>query len=187
MRMPTLETPRLIIRPFVLSDLPACHELLDIDSGDGGSLEEREQWLRWTVLNVEQLAGLMQPPYGDRAVMVKGSDRLIGAAGLVPCILPLPRATGAQASAYRKRHAPELGLYYLISSGDRGQGYATEAARALMDWALKELQLERVIAMTAHDNLPSQRVMERLGMRIERNPNPDPPWLQVIGVMDALS
>ena len=37
----------------------------------------------------EQLAKLRQPPYGDRAVVLKPTGRLIGACGYVPCLNPL--------------------------------------------------------------------------------------------------
>ena len=76
LEMPVLETARLQIRPFVLEDLQAVHRLLDVDAGSvspvqPASLREREAWLRWTVLNYTQLAALYQPPYGDRAVVLK--------------------------------------------------------------------------------------------------------------------
>jgi hypothetical protein len=41
-----------------------------------------------------------------------------------------------------------------------------------------------VVATTAYVNEASQRVMARLGMRVERNPCPDPPWFQVVGTLD---
>ncbi len=63
------------------------------------------------------------------------------------------------------------------------QGYATEAARALVDFAFGTMHLARLIATTDHDNLASQAVMRHLGMSIERNPRPDPPWFQVVGVL----
>ena len=49
----------------------------------------------------------------------------------------------------------------------RGQGYATEAARALMDYGFTSLGLHRIHADTNTDNLASRRIMERLGMRRE--------------------
>ena len=49
----------------------------------------------------------------------------------------------------------------------RGQGYATEAARALMDYGFNSLGLHRIHADTNSDNRASWRVMERLGMRRE--------------------
>jgi ribosomal-protein-alanine N-acetyltransferase len=49
----------------------------------------------------------------------------------------------------------------------RGQGYATEAARALMDYGFRSLALHRIHADTSTDNVASLRIMERLGMRRE--------------------
>ena len=49
----------------------------------------------------------------------------------------------------------------------RGQGYATEAARALMGYGFNALGLHRIYADTSSDNVASWRIMERLGMRRE--------------------
>jgi RimJ/RimL family protein N-acetyltransferase len=54
-----------------------------------------------------------------------------------------------------------LGIEY------RGQGYATEAAKALMSYAFRSLGLHRIQADTSGDNSDSWGVMERLGMRRE--------------------
>jgi len=45
-----------------------------------------------------------------------------------------------------------------------GNGYATEGARAALDFAFEQLGRTEVVAMTARLNRPSQRVMQRLGM-----------------------
>ena len=45
-----------------------------------------------------------------------------------------------------------------------GQGYATEAAQAVLDRALNHIGLDKVVSFTAADNTPSIRVMERIGM-----------------------
>jgi RimJ/RimL family protein N-acetyltransferase len=59
---------------------------------------------------------------------------------------------------------------YGLAPGARGQGYATEALRAVVDWALALPEVTSVEADTTHANLPSQRVMERAGMRLyDRN------------------
>ena len=55
---------------------------------------------------------------------------------------------------------------YGLAAGARGHGYATEALRAIVDWALAQPGVVRVEADTTHANLPSQRVMERAGMRL---------------------
>src|SRR5262249_46805939 len=93
MRLPPLGTARLVIRPFCRDDLHAVHHLLDVelaeaDFGTEGvkSRAERERWLTWTELAYEELAKLHQPPYGERAVVLKQSGAVIGAVGLVPCL-----------------------------------------------------------------------------------------------------
>ena len=100
-RMPILETERLQIRPFVMDDLQDVHHLLDVEldpaalhTAPYGSLAAREAWLRWTILNYEQLASLYQPPYGDRAVVLKATRALIGAAGFVPYLNPFEQLPG---------------------------------------------------------------------------------------------
>ena len=50
-----------------------------------------------------------------------------------------------------------------------GHGYATEAARALRDWALGERGLNRLISLIQHGNVRSVRVAEKLGERYERD------------------
>lgn len=49
-----------------------------------------------------------------------------------------------------------------------GHGYATEAARAAVAYAFGEVGLDRLWSMTAVPNEPSRRVMERLGMHLDR-------------------
>jgi ribosomal-protein-alanine N-acetyltransferase len=95
--MPTLETQRLIIRPFALDDLRVIHQILDVELADVDfgsearkTLDERKQWLQWTVLNYEELAKLFQPPYGDRAIVLRQSKELIGACGFVPLLVSCP-------------------------------------------------------------------------------------------------
>ena len=81
-------------------------------------------------------------------------------------------------------YSTEFGLFYAISPSYQRQGYASEAAQALIEYAFGQLQLKRVIATTNYDNIGSMAVMRKLGMRIERNPLAEPPWLQVVGVLE---
>ena len=194
--MPPLETERLLIRPFTLQDLPNVHQLLDLDlapinppgsaSPQQGTLSERQRWLQWTVLSYAQLANLYQPPYGDRAIILKSSRRLIGACGFVPAFGPyqqLPGFSAGQPAMYPAPNQPEFGLYYAVTPSLQRLGYATEAANSLVDYAFQALHLKRVIATTTYDNLASMGVMRKLGMRILKNPAPEPTWLQVVGVL----
>jgi RimJ/RimL family protein N-acetyltransferase len=194
LRMPPLETSRLIIRPFCMDDLQPLHHLLDVelaaaDFGTDGamSLQERMEWLQWSVLNYEQLARLYQPPYGDRALVLKTTGQLIGACGFVPSLCPLGQLPGLAAPGAIVQMSlctPEFGLFYAVSPSFQRQGYAPEAARALVDYAFQHFRLQRVVATTTYENAASVRVMQKIGMTIERNPFPDPPWFQVVGVLN---
>jgi len=191
LRMPPLETLHLIIRPFCMGDLQPVHDLLDVelaaaDFGTEGamSLQERAAWLQWSVLNYDQLARLYQPPYGDRALVLKATGQLIGACGFVPSLGPFGHLPGLAASGQMSLYTPEFGLFYAVSPSFQRQGYAAEAARALVDYAFQHVRLRRVVATTTYDNAASIRVMQKIGMTIERNPIPDPPWFQVVGLLD---
>lgn len=193
MDMPVLETARLVIRPFTRADFEFIHQLLDVELRDAefgteGALsrEARRAWLEWTVLNYEQLAGMYQPPYGDRAIMLKVSGELVGSCGYVPCLAPFGQLPGFRATtaAGAARNTPEFGLYWAIAPRRQRRGYASEAGRALVAYAFEQLNLQRIVAGTTYDNAASIGVMRRIGMRITHNPLPDPPWLQVMGVLE---
>ena len=193
LEMPVLETARLLIRPFVMEDLDV-HRLLDIELRDAGigtdeteTLAERAQWLQWAVLNYAQLAKLHQPPYGDRAVILKSTGQLIGSCGFVPSLNAfeqLPNFATGDTPEGPGRNTAEFGLFYAISPAHQRRGYASEAAWALVDYAFQHLNLKRVVATTNDDNIASIGVMRKLGMWVEKNPRPEPPWLQVVGVLE---
>lgn len=63
---------------------------------------------------------------------------------------------------------PQLQLLYLLLPSHWGRGLATEAAAAVVEYAFEELGFERVVAATDIPNEASIRVMERLGMELER-------------------
>ena len=46
------------------------------------------------------------------------------------------------------------------------------------------MHLKRIVATTEHENAASIGVMRKAGMRLERNPFADPPWMQVVGIRD---
>lgn len=189
--MPVLETERLLIRPFMLSDLQDAYRLFDIElsntllySEKYDSLAERAEWLQWALLNDRQLAKLNQPPYGDRALILKSTGELIGSCGFVPCLNAFGQMPNLSQDAKPGLASTEFGLFYAISPAHQRRGYAVEAARAMIDYAFEHLHLRRIVAETGYDNHASIGVMKKLGMQVACNPYPDPPWLQVVGVIE---
>ncbi len=181
--MPVLETERLSVRPFVMDDLAEIHRILNAAFATNVTLNERRTWLQWSIANVEQLAQLHQPPYGDRAIVLKATKQLIGAIGYAPSLMPfgaLPEFDYTSA-----RRTPEVGLFWAIDAPQRRHSYASEAARAMIDYAFSELHLARIVATTEHDNLASQAVMRKVGMRLLLNPSGEPHWMQAVGVISA--
>jgi RimJ/RimL family protein N-acetyltransferase len=59
---------------------------------------------------------------------------------------------------------PAVEIGWRLTQSAQGKGYATEGARAIVDYAFNQLSLNEVVAITALPNQPSRRVMEKLGM-----------------------
>jgi RimJ/RimL family protein N-acetyltransferase len=183
--MRQITTARLVVREFEAADAEAVARLLDDCFGPARRLE-REVWLEWTVRNYRALERLGQPPYGDYAVALRDGGDVIGSVGLVPSFGPfdtLPTFSARLRTKPTGRLTPEMGLFWAVASLHRGAGYATEAAAALASFAFKELNVDRLVATTEHDNDASIRVMRRLGMTVERNPCPEPAWFQTVGIL----
>jgi len=60
--------------------------------------------------------------------------------------------------------AVEIG--YRVLPAYRRQGFASEAVRALVDWALDQQGVRRITAECSADNVPSIRVLEKAGLRL---------------------
>ncbi|RYG75335.1 N-acetyltransferase [bacterium] len=147
-----LETPRLLLRPFELSDAPAVQRL-------AGAIE-----IARVTLNVphpyedgmaEQWIERQQRPENrahtsNFAITQRENSELCGCIGL---------------SVNQKQSQAELG--YWIGVPFWNLGYGTEAARAIIGFAFETLQLERVQARHLDINPASGRVMQKIGMQFE--------------------
>jgi RimJ/RimL family protein N-acetyltransferase len=190
--IPTLETERLRIRAFVMDDFEPMLRITRACFGESDEdIDTSRRMHEWRVLNEEMLARLYQPPYGDRGVVLKTTDELIGAVGLVPYIdafnvVPALRhfAGDPNDDGSRPRATAEVGLFWAIDPAHQRKGYAAEAAQAMIDYASNEMHLVRIIATTDFDNIASQAVMRKLGMTLHRNESGKSPWLQVVGVLE---
>ena len=147
-----LETPRLLLREFGEEDAPHFFELNEDPevvryTGDPpfASVEEARQFL----LNYDQYR---KYGYGRWAVLLKPQDAKgiptwIGWCGLK--YIPELEETDIGFRFYRR--------YW-------GQGYATEAARACLDYGFGPLGLNRIVGRAMEENGASVRVLEKIGL-----------------------
>ena len=182
-RIPTLKTERLIIRELTMDDLESINSVLNRSMGWEMPISERQRWLQWTVLGYEMFSMLEQPHYGERAIVLKETGEIIGAVGIVPYL-----DTFNQVKAFNR--APndpataEVGLFWAVDPAHQRNGYAPEAARAVMEYLFNHENLGRIIATTGYKNLPSQKVMEKCGMTIQSLDEPRLPDQFVVGVLE---
>ena len=73
-----------------------------------------------------------------------------------------PAAPGEEGSA-----ADTVSPCWMLNREYHGKGYGYEAAKAFFDYLFREKGIRRIYAYTEDDNLPSQRLCEKLGMRRE--------------------
>jgi RimJ/RimL family protein N-acetyltransferase len=62
----------------------------------------------------------------------------------------------------------EVEIGWHVRPGAKGRGIAPEAGSAARDWAFANLEADHLISLVRPENVPSGRVAEKLGMRIDR-------------------
>jgi RimJ/RimL family protein N-acetyltransferase len=110
------------------------------------SMEKTEAWLKRS-LDLYASEG-----FGRYGVRLKVSGEYIGDVGFFRSVV-----NGNE----------EIDLGYIIDRRYWGKGYATEAAQACVDLAREQVWFERIVVQMAHSNVPSRRVAERLGAKLE--------------------
>ena len=149
-----LETKRLLLRRLEMGDLDNLFALYsDPDVRryfpEGTlTLDETREELEWFLNGHPQ-----HPELGLWATIHIETNRFIGRCGLLPWTID---------GQY------EVEIAYTLAKEFWGQGLATEAARAIRDYAYEQLHLTRLICLIDHDNQASIRVAEKTGLRFEK-------------------
>lgn len=73
--------------------------------------------------------------------------------------------TGLNRTTFETPMGPHVEIGWRFARWAWGQGYATEAAQCVLDAAFTDLGLSEVYSFTTETNLPSERVMQRIGMK----------------------
>ncbi len=143
-----IETPRLYLREFTIDD---AQSLIDLNNnpnvirytGDGPvkDLEEAKRIL----------TDIIFPQYKNKlgrwAVHLKSNNEFIGWCGLKFI-----------------EENNEIDLGYRFFESHWGKGYASESAKATLDYGVNILKLKNIIARAAKDNVASINVLKKLGM-----------------------
>ena len=171
-----IETERLIIRPFTTDDAGQWQAVLSQEEvmhylpEDVMTLQEVEHFIGWfqdcyeknTPDNIIKwtLAVCFKRKRKDRQVTPRpngaGPDETIGEvigwAGIGPW----------------EPDPSEVELFYGISKEYWGEGFASEAAQAVMQYAFGTIGLKRLVAVANPENVGSVRVLEKIGMKFEK-------------------
>jgi len=150
----TLETPRLVLRLPRAEDAAPLMEIHHdpqaikyvVFGGTPGGLTAA-----WR--NIAMMLGHWQlRGYGQWTVVEKATGEVVGRVGL-----------------WHPEGWPGIDMGWIIRRSRWNNGFATEAARAALDWTWREVATDHVISVIQPDNAPSIRVAEKIGERFERN------------------
>jgi RimJ/RimL family protein N-acetyltransferase len=83
----------------------------------------------------------------------------------VPGVAPFIGFTGLAVPRFEAHFTPCVEIGWRLAAEYWNRGYATEGARAVLSLAFGTLDLDEVVSFTAVGNLPSRRVMEKIGMK----------------------
>lgn len=150
--MAILQTPRLLLRPFAETDLARMAELMANEDFMRFSLGvfSREQ----TAAFLEKICGCaLEGKPSQFAVIFRADQQLIGYCGFFHQVVD---------------EIEELEIGYRIDPAYWNRGIASEAVRAVRDYAVHDLHLSRVISLIHPENLASRRVAEKNGMTLEK-------------------
>ncbi|MBN2382975.1 GNAT family N-acetyltransferase [bacterium] len=146
-----IQTERLSLRHMTESDF---HDLLKIFTDEkvmqsfGGELFTHQHMRQWIERNLDHQ---QRHGYGLFAVILKATNQLIGDCGL-------------EHGTFNNKPCAEIGYDFL--SDYWNQGYATEAAAAVRDYALHTIHLQResLCSFIRQENMASIRVSQKIGM-----------------------
>ncbi|MEU3854301.1 GNAT family N-acetyltransferase [Streptomyces sp. NPDC029554] len=153
--MTEIRTPRLLLRRWSDDDLVPLSEIhadpavmRNIGDGQPRSLDR-------TALDIEAWEEEWdEEGFGTFAVELLGSGELAGAVGLT--------VAGAPAEI-----AGQVAIGWRLGRVFWGQGYASEAAHATLEFAVQDRGLDRVVAVCRADDRASVNVLGKLGMQAE--------------------
>ena len=157
--MNILETNRLLLRHLLPTDLDSLFalyrdpEIRQYFPEGILTYEETKEELEWFLHGHPA-----HPELGLWATIHKESNQFIGRCGLLPWTI---------------EGQPEVEVAYLLAKEYWGNGLATEAAQAIIQYGFEQLQLSRLICLIDRENQASIRVAMKVGMTFEKEGEDD--------------
>lgn len=149
--MPEIETTRLRLKYFNLADLDDLYHIYsnpEVMKYVGKGARTKDETLTALVSMIEH----WKHGFGMWAIIHKDSNKFIGRCGL--CFLDT---------------TPEIELGYTLDKPYWNMGLATEASLAILKYGFEQIGLKRIVAIAKPENIASQRVMQKVGMKFEKN------------------
>ena len=149
-----IETERLILRPFAQSDAADAYEYLHEPTVHCFACMK--------VHSLEEARGAVLERAKDAAyyfaIVLKENGKVIGEIDAMPEITAPDKKNAA---------SDTFSPCWMLNPLYQGKGYAYEAAHAFFDYLFDQKGARRIYAYTEDDNIPSQKLCEKLGMRRE--------------------
>lgn len=151
--MREIETPRLLLRQFTMDDLDDLHLIYSHPDLTQYLSNEQPLRLEQTQAAINSIIETWrQHKFGVWAVVYKEHQKLIGHCGLKFL-----------------ENTLEIQIGYLLLKAYWGRGLGTEAAAAVLKYSFEVVKLERIVAIAKPENIASRRVMEKIGMKYEKD------------------
>jgi len=149
-----IETARIILRPFVISDYPAVFDFgsnPEVGKYTGDELLQNPEQAKDIITNVFQ-SDYEKYGYGRLAVVYKANNKVIGFAGL--------------------KYLPEfdetdIGFRFLPAYWNKG--IATEVSHQLVKYAFENLNLNQIIGIADPVNIGSIKVLQKVGLQFQKS------------------
>jgi RimJ/RimL family protein N-acetyltransferase len=153
-----LQTERLTLRPATAADADATWTYR--------RLESVNEWLSGSPEDLEDYRAFFSDPARlARTVVAQIGHEPDG--DVIGDLMVRREDAWAQSALLEQARGAQVELGWVLDPAHTGRGYASEAVRELLRCCFEDLGVHRVIAVCFADNVPSWRLMERLGMRRE--------------------
>ncbi|MDV7187369.1 GNAT family N-acetyltransferase [Lutibacter sp. TH_r2] len=149
----TFKTERLVLKPMQIEDAAFLLELLNTPKwikhiGDRNvhTIKEAEEYIK-----IKMFPQLKELGYGNYLIVRKADNSKIGTCGL-----------------YNREGIEGIDIGFAFLPQFEKHGYGFEAAQKIVDVGFNEFNISQISAITTKENIDSQKLIEKLGLKFEK-------------------